>query len=104
MACFDVYAHPDAQLRKTTPFLLDVQNEFLENLATRVVIPMRAASLFPLRARDLNPVFTIDGKEVVLDTAAIAAFPSSHLKRPTLNLKTDAAAVTGALDTLFGSY
>ena len=104
MARFDVYKHPDPQLRKTTPFLLDVQNEFLDGLTTRVVIPMRIGTSFTLRARDLNPVFTIEGKEVVLDTAAMAAFPSLQLKRPTHNLKNEAKTVTGALDTLFGSY
>ena len=104
MARFDVYKHPDPQLRKTTPFLLDVQNEFLDGLTTRVVIPMRIGSSFVLRARDLNPSFIIEGKEVVLDTAAMAAFPSLQLKRPTQNLKNEADTVTGALDTLFGSY
>ena len=104
MPGFDVYQHPDSQLRKTTPFLLDVQNAFLDGLATRVVIPMRVSSQFSLRARDLNPAFTIQGKEVVLDTAAMAAFPSLQLKRPIHNLKDEAQTVTAALDTLFGSY
>lgn len=104
MARFDVYKHPDLQLRKSTPFLLDVQNEFLDGLTTRVVIPLRIGSSFALRARDLNPVFNIEGMEVVLDTAAMAAFPSLPLKRPTQNLKSEAETVTTALDTLFGSY
>jgi toxin CcdB len=104
MARFDVYVHPDLQLRKTTPFLLDVQNEFLDGLTTRVIIPMRIGSSFAMRARDLNPAFTIAGKEVVLDTAAMAAFPSLQLKRPTQNLKSEAETVTTALDTVFGSY
>lgn len=104
MARFDVYKHPDPQLRKSTPFLLDVQSEFLDGLTTRVVIPMRIGTSFTLRARDLNPAFTIEGKEVVLDTAAMAAFPSLQLKRPTHNLKNEAETVIGALDTLFGSY
>ena len=29
MARFDVYRHPDPALRKTTPFLLDVQNAYI---------------------------------------------------------------------------
>ena len=104
MARFDVYKHPDPQLRKSTPFLLDVQNEFLDGLTTRVVIPMRIGTSFVLRARDLNPAFTIEGKEVVLDTAAMAAFPSLQLPVPTHNLKNVAETVTAALETLFGSY
>ena len=42
MARFDVYANPDAAERKHTPYLLDVQNDYIDALATRVVIPLRA--------------------------------------------------------------
>ena len=43
MARFDVYRHPDAKQRVTTPFLLDVQNEYISGLQTRVVLPLRRA-------------------------------------------------------------
>ncbi len=104
MARFDVYAHPDATLRKTTPYLLDVQNSYLDDLATRVVIPMRTGSVLPHRVRDLNPVFAIAGKELVLDTAAMAAFPTALLKRPVENFAHQANTIVNALDTLFGSH
>ena len=41
MARFDVYPHPEVAMRPTTPFLLDVQNNFIDRVASRVVIPMR---------------------------------------------------------------
>ncbi len=104
MARFDVYAHPDAELRKFTPYLLDVQNSYIDNLATRVVLPLRAASAFSLAMRDLNPAFQVKGKDVVLDTAAIAAFPASGLSKPVANLAAGSAEIVAALDTLFGSY
>ena len=104
MARFDVYAHPDAELRKTTPYLIDVQNSFLASLTTRVVIPLRNSEYISNRLRDLNPVFEIAGQEIVLDTAAMAAFPTALLKRPASDFSKHAAAVTGAIDTLLGSY
>ncbi|MGH8856703.1 MAG: CcdB family protein [Polaromonas sp.] len=104
MARFDVYAHPDAILRKTTPYLVDVQNNYIHRVATRVVLPMRPAASFGPLMRDLNPVFQIGGADVVLDTAAIAAFPAAELKKPVTSLKTQSEAIVGALDTLFGSY
>ena len=39
MARFDVYPHPDAAMRAVTPFLLDVQNNFIDQLQSRIVIP-----------------------------------------------------------------
>ena len=104
MARFDVYAHPDAELRKVTPYLIDVQNSFLESLTTRIVIPLRNSEYIFNRIRDLNPVFEISGKDVVLDTAAMAAFPTASLKRPTNDFTKHASVVMGAIDTLLGSY
>ena len=103
MARFDVYTRPDPALRKKTPFLLDVQNTYIDRIATRVV-PMRLAEHFPLRMRDLNPVFDIGGKSVVMDTSAIAAIPVSDLKRPAFKLDEQGAAIFAAPDLLFGAY
>lgn len=104
MARFDVYPHPDAVSRKKTPYLLDVQNHHISRLATRVVVPMRPATLFTQPMRDLNPTFEIAGKMVVLDTAALAAVPSAELKKPVFNLASQSTAIVAALDVLFGAY
>jgi toxin CcdB len=104
MARFDVYPHPDPVLRKKTPYLLDVQNNHISRIATRVVVPMRPASLFSQPMRDLNPTFEIAGKQLVLDTAALAAVPSVELKKPVLNLAPHGATIVAALDVLFGAY
>lgn len=104
MARFDVYPHPDPALRKRTPYLLDVQNTHINRIATRVVIPLRLAHDFALRMRDLNPVFDVGGKALVLDTAALATIPLTELKKPTANLGAQSAAVVAALNVLFGAY
>lgn len=104
MARFDVYPHPEAGLRAVTPYLVDVQNDFIDRVESRIVIPMRHAKVFGPRMRDINPLFDISGKSVVLDTAALAAFPASGLKKPVANLSSSRAEIGSALDTLFGSY
>ncbi|WP_332778514.1 CcdB family protein [Polaromonas sp.] len=104
MARFDVYQHPDAVLRKRTPYLLDVQNDHIHRLASRVVIPMRAAHQFEQRMSDLNPVFEVSGNAVVLDTAAIAAFPATELKKSVTSLRGQSEIIVDALDVLFGAY
>lgn len=104
MARFDVYAHPDAGLRKKTPYLLDVQNNYIDRIATRVLVPMRPAKQFIQRMSELNPVFKISGEDVVLDTAALAAFPATELKNPVTSLGSQSGAIVAALDALFGAY
>ena len=38
MAQFDVYHNPNPATRKTIPYLLDVQADLLDAMATRVVV------------------------------------------------------------------
>ena len=104
MARFDVYPHSDALARKSTPYLLDVQNEYIDSLESRIVIPLRAATLYKTRLRDLNPVFEILGKQVVLDTAAMAALPTRELIKSVANLQSHQEEIVAALDCIFGSY
>jgi toxin CcdB len=103
MARFDVCRHPDAALRKNTPFLIDLQNNYINGSETRVVVPLRPAKLFEPPMRDLNPLFELDGVQFVLDTAALAAFPVTELRTPATNLQSHSDTIVDALDTLFGS-
>lgn len=104
MAQFDVYAHPDAAMRERTPFLLDVQNSYLDGLATRVVVPLRCAEHAPSPMRDLHPACTVQGRAVVLDTAAMAAIPVRGLGAPVTHLRGQSTDILSALDVLFGGY
>ncbi|MCD8536496.1 MAG: CcdB family protein [Burkholderiaceae bacterium] len=45
MPRFDVYANPGSHA-KTTPYLLDVQSDLLDDLESRVVIPLRSLQNF----------------------------------------------------------
>ena len=72
MAQFDVYENPDPQTSKEVPYLVDVQHELLDELATRVVIPLLTRAAMPHPAQTLNPEFEIEGRVVVLSTAELA--------------------------------
>ena len=104
MARFDVYPNPEAAERKHTPFLLDLQNDYIDGLSTRVVAPLRKVAAFGLRARNLNPMFTIAGDDVVLDAATMGALPAALLRKPVANLRGAQAPIREALETLFGAY
>ncbi len=104
MARFDVYPNPFAAERAHTPYVLDVQNDHLGPLGTRVVIPLRAAKGYGTPARGLNPVLDIAGKTLVLDTASLAPVPAVMLKTATHRADAWRDDIQDALDTLFGSY
>ena len=104
MARFDVYANPQASERKHTPYLLDVQNDYIDALPTRIVVPLRRESVFGPRARNLNPAFIIGGDNVVLDTAALGSVPLAELRKTVATLRETRTVIQEALDTLFGAY
>ena len=104
VARYDVYANPETGERKRTPYLLDVQNDYIDALTTRVVVPLHRDAAFGPRARNLNPAFQIATDIVVLDTAALAAVPLSELRKPVATLRESSALIQEALDTLFGAY
>jgi len=104
MARLDVYANPAARERRITPYFLDVQNDYIDGLDTRVVIPLRRESAFGPRARDLHPRLEVNGEPVVLDTAALGAVPAGELRKVVGHLRGARAEVQQAIDALFGSF
>jgi toxin CcdB len=104
MARFDVYPNPAGAERRHTPFFLDVQNDYIDGLGTRVVVPLRKTAAFGPRAKNLNPVFTVAEEDVVLDAATLGAVPVSLLRKPVANLRAARIPIQEALDTLFGRF
>ena len=105
MARFDVYANPGSHAG-TTPYLLDVQNDLLDALESRMVVPLRSLRHFPpvkLPSR-LTPVFSIRGEDCLLETPKMGAVPIRVWKSPVASLADSHADITAALDFLFHGY
>ena len=101
MARFDVYRNPRRETARDTPYLLDVQSDFLEDLATRVIVPLRSGKLISQQVSRLNPILKVDGVSVVMDTPQIVGYPRLPLKRPVANLRANEFEIQNALDFLF---
>ena len=101
MAQFDVYLNPNAETRKVIPYLLDVQADLLDMLATRVVVPLVLAEEMWLAARQLNPQFKVKGEAVVMSTAELAGISTRSLGDKVVSLKNKRDEIIAALDLLF---
>lgn len=75
MARFDVYENSTPLTRAEVPYLLDVQADLLDNLATRVVVPLVKLSARGKAAKHLNPQFSINKEKLVMPTAELAGIP-----------------------------
>lgn len=100
MAQFDVYENPNPASRKSTPYLLDVQTDLLDNLVTRVVVPLVAAAAMPTPGRHLNPAFSIGKNGVFMSTAEIAGVSVKSLGPKVCSIKEYRNEIVTALDFL----
>lgn len=101
MARFDVFPTPG---RAGVGYVLDVQADLLQELGTRVVVPLLPPSSAPRPARGLNPSFEIAGEPHLMLTQFIAAVPERELKRTITSLKEHSDDITRALDILLTGF
>ena len=101
MAQFDVYENINEKTNKQIPFLLDIQNDILKNLSSRVVIPLvisKEAINF------LNPQFIINEIDVILSTAELASISMEILGNKVCSLKDEREEIIGAVDFLVTGF
>jgi len=99
MAQFDVYRNPNPATRARVPYLLDVQSDLLDTLATRVVVPLcKPEVLRGKLAERLNPVFEVEGRKMVLLTPELAGVSRKALGEKIENLADRRDSIIAALD------
>lgn len=101
MPQFDVYRNANPQTCLEIPYLLDVQSDLLDPLATRVVVPLVLATEMNKPAKKLNPQFKIEDKTVVMSTAELAGISHRTLGDKVGTFKEQRAEIVAALDLLF---
>jgi len=102
MAQFDVYRNPNPASRSRIPYLLDVQSELLDSLATRVVVPLcRPEVLGSKPAERLNPQFELEGRKVLMLTPELAGVPRKALGERVASLAAGRGDIIAALDLVF---
>ncbi len=95
MPQFDIYQNPGG-----SGLLLDVQATLLDELATRVMVPLLPLTEFSQAAKRLNPVFDIGGIRFVMVTQFLAAVPVNELRDRTGTLAACRDEIVGAIDVL----
>jgi toxin CcdB len=100
---FSVHRNRNSATKARFPLLLDVQTNLLEDLGTRVVIPLTLVSAVTKRTtmQTLTPVCVVDGKHYVLVTPQLAGIAAKELGPPIADLSPDRRMILDALDLLF---
>jgi toxin CcdB len=103
MARFDIHVNT-GKSKADAPFLVNVQNNYLQGLNTRVVVPLMRVDAFPAARlpADLTPVFHVKGVQCMLYPAFIGAVLASELGGSIGSLRDEQDKVLAALDRLTG--
>ena len=99
MTQFDVYLNPGKRTRNTYPFILDIQNELIADIATRIVVPLGRAEFFSrVEMKGLTPRIKFEGDDLLIMIPQIASMPARILKEPIGTLLHMRDEIISALD------
>ena len=86
------------------PYVIDLQNNLLGDLGTRLVAPLqRATSVNPAEIIDeLMPRVTIAGEDFIVFTPEATAYPVKMLAHAVADLTPQSSLLINALDRLIG--
>ncbi len=100
MPKFTIY-HNKSDNRHTYPLLVDIQNDILQPLTTRLVIPLTPRQLFSGKLpASLCPTIQLEQGEFVLMTQYMSSIPSSSLGSPAGSLERFRTEIIQAVDLL----
>lgn len=97
MAQFDIYPGTG----QGCDFLLELQDNMLDDLSTRVVAPLAAEATLGPAMRILNPRLVIDRTPYLLMTHLLAAIPKNSLGQPVRNVSPQRDAMIASLGLMF---
>ena len=104
MSQFTLYKNENKNSKKTYPYLVDVQNDFFDELNSRIVIPLSAHNtLNQTNAKRLCPIINVNGEQFVLLTHQMTSIPKTMLKKRVTSLENLRYEILGAIDFLVTS-
>ena len=99
MSQFDVYINPNASTRDAFPYVVDIQNPIISEIATRIVIPLgRIAYFNNKQMKVLTPIIEYENENLLLLTAQIASIPAKKLRNPVGSLAHFRVEIVSSLD------
>jgi toxin CcdB len=105
MEQFTVYRNKNPRTKAAFPLLVDVQSDLLEDLQTRVVIPLtKAAALTCKPMSHLTPTLTFDGEDYLLMTPQLAGIARNELGTSVGNLAIARQSIIAAVDFLLTGF
>ncbi len=105
MAQFDIYVNPQPVSRQFVPYVVDVQSDLINQLATRLVMPLSRVGADEAKLPiNLCPSVEIDGESLTLLAHMAAPVAARLLRKPVGSLQHRASEVSAALDAVISGF
>jgi toxin CcdB len=104
MAQYDVYPNPSRSAADGIPYVVVIQSDLLDALATRLTLPLAVIDAATPAPAALCPVIVVKRQRQRQRLQALAHYaaplPARLLKRPVDNVAAQASALVSAIDTV----
>ena len=100
MAQFDVYANPSESAAHGIPYVVVVQSDLLDALATRLTIPLATVEFANKSPDKLCPIVSVNGQRLRALAHYTAPLPTSSLRQIVGNVAVHASELVAAIDVV----
>lgn len=100
MAQYDVFTNPSSSAADGIPYVVVIQSDLLDALATRLTLPLAVLDAANQVPTTLCPVIMVKGKRLHALAHYAAPLPARVLRRPVANVAAQASALVSAMDTV----
>ena len=99
-AQYDVFSIPSSSATEGIPYVVVIQSDPPDALATRLTMPLAELDLKVKVPAALCPIFVVHGKRLHALAHYAAPLPARLLKRPVDNVAAQASALVSAMDAV----
>jgi toxin CcdB len=104
MAQYDVYPNPSKSAVDGIPYVVVIQSDLLDALATRMVMPLAISDQSTKTPTSLCPVVMVKGVRLHALAHFAAPLPAKLLKRPVTNVAAQGSALVSAMDAVLSGF
>lgn len=99
---FDVYRNPSSKTNKLWPFYLILQNDYFDDLTTRIVVPLVSKNEISLNKKRITPLVAIDEAEFYIFTPAVTFLDAKKINKKDFvcNVASSRSEIISALDAI----
>lgn len=105
MSQFDIHINANPSSKAQYPYLVDVQSSLLENLETRLVVPLILKTRFGDKTiKNLTPTLMVKEEEFIVLTPQLAAINKKQLGSVVDNCKAYRNEIVSSIDFLITGF